>query len=246
MTATTMTTPTNDRSASPIPASGPYRWALPRDERDADPLLLRLDFHQECCVLTDYQGAGGCIQTRLVAPLDVARTLARELAVTTPLLPASCLWWAKTATAVNMGIYVPAQVQTVRLATMYGEQARELRLPFPPLVFVHLSNKAPYVFAARGRPTSAEDQLLHTPAYNVFPSGRVCVGTHAFPAEPELLPRAFFESRFSVALDTASGKSRRHPDDIGRLWAELEGQETYPLDDLAPQLTVADAMRLGE
>ncbi|HEY8742875.1 MAG TPA: hypothetical protein VIU62_07250 [Chloroflexota bacterium] len=169
MTPTTMTIPVNDQSTSPIPASSPYRWSLPRDERDADPLLLRLDFHQECCVLTDYQGTGGCLQTRLVAPLDVARTLARELEVTTPLLPASCLWWAKTATAVNMGIYVPAQVQTVRLATMYGEQARELRLPFPPLVFVHLSNKAPYVFAARGRPTNCEDQLLHCPAYNGAP-----------------------------------------------------------------------------
>ena len=246
MTPTTLMAPPTDPSTSPIPASSPYHWALPRAEQDADPLLLRLDFHQECCVLTDFQGAGGCIQTRLVAPLDVARTLARELAVATPLLPAGCLWWAKTATAVSTGIYVPAQVRTVRLAAMYGEQARELCLPFPALVFVHLSNTAPYVFASRERPTSSDDQLLHCPAYNVFPSGRVCVGTHAFPAEPEHLPRAFFESRFSVALDTASGKSRRHPDDIGKLWAELEGQETYPLDDLEPQLTVADGMRLGE
>lgn len=178
--------------------------------------------------------------------MDIARTLARELDVATPLLPEGCLWWAKTATAVNCGLFVPAQVWAVRLTAGYGEPERELRLPFPPLVFVHLSTAAPYVFAARERPTAPDAPLLHCPAYNVFASGRICVGSHPFPKEPGLLPRAFFESRFSPAMDTAAGKSKRHPEDIGRLWAELDGQAEFPLDDLEPQLRVADAMRLGE
>ena len=46
-------------------------------------------------------------------------------------------------------------------------------------------------------------------------------------------------------MDTARGKSKRHPDDIGRAWAELAGKEAYPLDDLQPALRVRDAMQLG-
>ena len=50
----------------------------------------------------------------------------------------------------------------------------------------------------------------------------------------------------SVAATTASGKSRKHPDDIGRLWAEIAGTGSYPLDDLVPQCAVADAIRIGD
>jgi hypothetical protein len=60
------------------------------------------------------------------------------------------------------------------------------------------------------------------------------------------VPGAFFESHFSVTGDTKAGKSRRHPDDVGKLWRELDGRERYPLDDLVAQFTVADAMNLGE
>jgi hypothetical protein len=79
-----------------------------------------------------------------------------------------------------------------------------------------------------------------------FDSGRVCTGTHRSPADPAQVPEAFFESHFNVTADTRRGKSRRHPDDIGKLWVELDGRTAYPLDDLVEQLTVADALRLGE
>ena len=119
-------------------------------------------------------------------------------------------------------------------------------MPLPGLVFVCLpSRQAPYVFAARVRPTAPLDPLFHAPFFNVFSSGRVCVGTHVFPADPARVADAFFESHFSPAPDTAREKSRRHPDDVGALWQELHRQASFPLDDLVPQCTVADAMRLG-
>jgi PRTRC genetic system protein B len=128
-----------------------------------------------------------------------------------------------------------------------GGAPRKLRLPFPGLVFVCLpARQAPHVFAAKERPRAPDAQLFHCPAFNVFKSGRVCVGSHAFPADPARVPEAFFESHFSAAGDTAGGKSQRHPDDIGKLWRELDGRERYPLDDLVAQLTVADAMNIGE
>ena len=117
----------------------------------------------------------------------------------------------------------------------------------PGLVFVCLpGQQAPYVFAAARRPRRPDDQLAACPCYNVFRSGRVCAGSHRFPADPERIPGAFFESFFSVTADTAGGKSRTYPDDVGRLWAELDGRPAFPADDLVPQLSVADALRLGE
>jgi hypothetical protein len=117
----------------------------------------------------------------------------------------------------------------------------------PGLIFVCMpARQAPYVFAAKARPRTPDDALFYTPAYNVFDSGRVCPGTHAFPADPSKIPEEFFHSYFSATGDTARGKSQRYPDDIGQLWNELDGQSTYPLDDLVPHLRVVDAMRLGE
>ena len=62
--------------------------------------------------------------------------------------------------------------------------------------------------------------------------------------DPARVPEAFFRSYFTP--HGCHGKSQRYPDDIGRLWAELHRQPQYPLDDLVPHLTVAEAMRLGE
>jgi hypothetical protein len=116
----------------------------------------------------------------------------------------------------------------------------------PGLVFVCLpARQAPYVFAATARPRSVDDQLYHVPAYNVFASGRVCTGTHNFPPDPGRIPEEFFRSFFSATADTARGKSRKHPDDIGRRWDEIAGTGTYPGEDLVPQLHVGEALRIG-
>jgi hypothetical protein len=117
----------------------------------------------------------------------------------------------------------------------------------PGLVFVCTPGRqAPSVFAARERPRATGAQLYHCPTYNVFPSGQVCAGSHVFPADPARVPEEFFRSHFSATGDTAQGKSHRYPDDIGRLWAEINGQPTYPVEDLVAQLRVADALRLGD
>ncbi len=75
-------------------------------------------------------------------------------------------------------------------------------------------------------------------------SGRVCPGSHAFPPDPARVPEEFFRSFFSADGGTGRGKSRQHPEDVGALWAELHRRPAYPLDDLVPQLQVADAMRI--
>ncbi|MBI4499073.1 MAG: hypothetical protein HY689_14380 [Chloroflexi bacterium] len=209
-----------------------------------DPLRLRLDFHEESVVVHDY--AGGVVRTKLVSALDVAHALARELDLTSGLVPPDTLWWAKTASGVRVAIWREPRVWTVRLRERYEAKPRRLRLPMPGLVFIcSPGRQVPYVFAARARPRTADEQLYHCPTYNVFPTGRVCPGSHLFPADPAQVPDDFFRSHFSATGDTARGRSQRHPDDIGELWAELRGQTAYPLDDLVPQVRVAEAIRLG-
>lgn len=200
--------------------------------------------------LTDF-GEGGVeapvIRTRPVSALDVAHTLASELDLSTGLLPSDCLWWVSAAGGVRIAVWREPRVWTVRLRERFDAPPKRLRLPMPGLLFVCLpARQAPYVFAAPARPHAPEDPLFHAPCVNVFATGRVCVGSHAFPADPAKVPEAFFESFFSLAPDTARGKSRRQPEDVTRLWAELHRQPSFPMDDLVPQCTVADAMRLGQ
>ena len=234
---------------APTLTSSPYHWALPRDEALADPELLRLSFHAESVVLTDF-GDTDYVKTQLVAALDITKVLAAEIDTNTGVLPGdggawNTLWHAKTIGGLNLGIYVPPAVRTITLSRDW-ERGDELRLPWPPLVFVALPGRKPYAFACHARPGSEDDQLFRLPSYNVFDSGRICAGSATFPEDPSLLPAAFFASRFSRAMDTAAGKSRRHQADIGQAWVELAGTDAYPLDDLVPALRVRDAMQIGE
>jgi hypothetical protein len=210
-----------------------------------DPLLLQLDFHAETVVLREYER--GHARARVVSALDVAHALARELDLSTGVLPEGVLWWSKTASGVRSAVWRAPRVWTVRLRERYDAPPRRLRLPMPGLVFVAMPGRQPpYVFAARARPRSPEDQLYACPTYNVFADARVCTGSHAFPRDPARVPEAFFDSFFSVTADTARGKSRAHPDDVGRLWAEIDRRGDYPEDDLVPHVRVADALRIGE
>jgi hypothetical protein len=223
----------------------PYCWALPPEAGvEEDPLRLRLDFHQECVVLHDY--AGRVVRTRLVSALDVAYALARELNLSTGLLPPDTLWWSRTANGTRIALWREPRIWTVHLRESYDARPRRLRLPMPGLVFIVMPGRqAPYVFAAKSRPHATDEQLYHFPGFNVFPSGRVCPGTHQFPADPARVPESFFESHFAAG-ETGRGKSQRHPDDVALLWAELHRQPAFPLDDLQPALRIDDAIRSGE
>ena len=191
--------------------------------------------------------ADGVTRTRLVSALEVAHALASELDLDTGLLPREALWWAKTAAGVRVAVWREPRVWTIRLRERYDAKPRRLRLPMPGLVFVCMPGRQPpYVFAAKARPTAVSDVLYSCPTFNVFDSGRVCTGSHAFPESASKVPEAFFESYFSAVESTGRGRSRSHPDDVGLLWSELRGQTLFPLDDLVPHGTVADAMRIGQ
>jgi hypothetical protein len=198
--------------------------------------------------------------------VDLAGALSANLPLSSGVLPGdeagpNVLFWATANGWEKVGVWVGPRVW--RLTLLDGPGAtRRLRLPFPGLLFVvdwhtldaeadahkALHRKldvAPYVFAAPRRPTSSKEPLFRAPAYNVFASGRVCTGSHVFPRDPLRVPGEFFASHFRATGDTCTQRSKRHPEDIGHLWRELHGQDAYPLDDLVPQLHLADAFNLA-
>jgi PRTRC genetic system protein B len=217
---------------------------LPGDIKvEVDPLQLRFDFHKESVLLTDYSKSGST-RTKLVSALDVAHALASELDLSSGVLPPDCLWFSKTAGGSRVAIWCPAQVWHVSVK-LDIDDFRKLKLPMPGLVFICQQGwQSPFVFAARKRPTDNHDQLYHCPTFNVFSDGRVCPGTHKFPADPSKVPADFFRSNFSLAGNTRN-RSQKHPEDLAALWNELHNQSDYPLDDLVPALQVIDAMRVG-
>src|SRR5438067_13396050 len=159
------------RDSSPSPTTrmmSPYQRILPAEvEVEEDPLRLRLDFHGESVVLHDY--TDNVVRTKLVSALDVAHALARELDLTTGLLPPDALWWAKTASGVRVAVWREPQVWTVRLRERYDGPAQRLRLPMPGLVFVcPPAGQPPSVFAAKSRPRSPDHQLYRCPTYIIW------------------------------------------------------------------------------
>lgn len=195
-------------------------------------------------LLHDY--AGAAVSTRVVAALDIARTLAEEIDLSTGLLPPETLWYARTSTGDRLAIWRAPRVWNVQVKASYDAKALALKLPMPGLVFLCQRNwTSPFVFAAVKRPTDPGDQLYHCPTFNVFRDGRVCPGNHTFIKDPARVPEDFFKSFFSLTGDSR-GRTRSHSDDLLTFWKDLAKQKTFPLDELQPALTVADAMRIGQ
>lgn len=241
---TTRSRPTASSPSSTSEARSPYDWKAPREaEVAADPLRLRLDFHEESVLVHEYEER--LVRTKRVSALDVAHALARGLDLSTGILPADALWWTRRSTGTLIAIWREPRVWEVRLRTSYQEPPYTYRLPMPGLVFVCSLQRPLYVLAAKERPTEPQQQLYHCPTYNTFAGSGICWGTHAFPANPSEVPEAFFESYFSAGHGTGHGKSRKYPDDIGKLWAELDGRDAYPVDDLVELMTVERAMGVG-
>jgi hypothetical protein len=67
--------------------------------------------------------------------------------------------------------------------------------------------------------------------FNVFHDGRTCPGTHKYPNSIEEIPESFFQSFFSPTADHRN-RSKKYPDDLTKLWEDLDGKKRYPLGDL--------------
>jgi hypothetical protein len=215
-----------------------YQWALPESlEVPPDELKARLDFHQDSIIL--YLLDQGVITTRVVSARDITLALLREVRLGSGLLPEGALSWAQGKAGVEVALWRSARVWLVALETEPFKLPRRLKLPMPGLIFICSPGRPPKVYAAKRRPTSLEDVIYHAPLFNVFSDGRTCPGTHKYPESITEVPDSFFISFFTPTGDY-KGRSKKYPDDLLRLWEELDGKERYPLKDLVPLGNVKD------
>lgn len=235
----------DDNGTAPATAvaevASPWNWALP-DSLDVapDPLKLRLDFHSQVVVLTTYpeQGTGS---VKIVSAQDVAHALASELSVSSGVLPSNALWWTNTRQGALVALWQEPRVRKVALQERALEPPERYEIPMPGLVFVCSPGRAPWVFAAKRRPSKPTDKLYQCPTFNVFSSGRVCPGTHEFPQDISKIPGSFFRSFFSPTGDL-NGRSKAYSNDLKQRWESLRGKTEYPMSDLVEHTRVQDLL----
>jgi hypothetical protein len=232
-------------------AHGPWPEILERlPEFEPDTLQLSLEFYRESVMRRVIDGDGH-VSLAMLDIAEVARALSAGVSLASGILPGeqtgtNTLFWARSNGATRLGVWAGPRTWRLTLRSMEpGGKDRRFRLPFPGLVFVCRADASgAYVFAAPKRPTASNDVLYCCPAPNVFANGKICPGDHAFARDPLKLPSEFFLSRFRLTADTRGGKSRKHPEDVSRLWEELAGEDAFPTEDLVPMLTLQQACDL--
>ena len=219
-------------------------WSLPgATEAPRDTLKVQLEVYGETILLRGFEGDTNWVRT--VSADEIANAFIQHLGFSSGLLPQETLWWGQGETGQVAALWRPPQVWPVALQREAFKPPARLMLPMPGLVFVCSPARAPWVYAALERPTHPDEQLFRMPAFNVFGDGRVCPGSHTFPEEVGLIPESFFQSYFSGTGDSRD-RSKKHPDDLHALWEEIDGKTEYPVEDLVPQCTVAQAMAASE
>ena len=224
--------------------SGTTQWSLPGPaDAPRDVLKVQLEVYNETILLRGFEDESTWVRT--VSADEIANVFTQHLGFSSGLLPQEALWWNQGETGQVVALWRPPQVWSVALQREAFQPPARLRLPMPGLVFVCSPGRAPWAYAALDRPTCPEQQLFRIPAFNVFGDGRVCPGSHRFPEEVGLIPESFFQSFFSLAGDSHN-RSKKHPDNLPALREEIDGKTEYPVEDLVPQCTVAQAMAVSE
>lgn len=217
-----------------------YKWVLPEGfEVPPDELLLRLDFYYDTVVM--HNKNGGVITTRMVSARDVTMALMSQISLKSGLLPEGTLYWGQGKGGAEVALWRPPRVWAVALQEEAFTAARRLSLPMPGLIFVCSSGRSPSVYAAKRRPRPG-DTIYHAPLFNLFNDGRSCAGTHKYSPDVRKIPEEFFTAFFTISANYG-GRSKRYPNDLLKLWEELDGQKRYPLDDLMPAGRVEDLMK---
>ncbi len=219
-------------------------WSLPgATDVPRDALKTQLEVYGETILLRGFEGDADWVRT--VSADEIANVFTQHLGFSSGLLPRDALWWNQGETGQMVALWRPPLIWSVALQREAFKPPARLRLPMPGLVFVCSPGRAPWVYAALSRPSDPDQPLYRMPAFNVFRDGRVCPGSHTFPEQVSLIPESFFQSFFSGTGDTKD-RSKKHPDNLHALWEELDGKSEYPVEDLVPQCTVAQAMAVSE
>ena len=204
-----------------------------------DEIKARLDFYGDSIIF--YLMDEGVIKTKMVSARDVTFALLREVSMASGLLPPGALWWKQGREGQVIALWRPPKVWPVALQLEAFKPPRRFRLPMPGLIFLCTPGRPPRVYAAKKRPESTKQVIYHAPLFNVYQNGTTCPGTHQYPADISEVPESFFTSFFTQEA-FQGGRSNKHPQDLLKLWEELDGRKRYPLGDLVPIGHVEDLL----
>lgn len=198
----------------------------------AQPRLV-LTFYDHAVILRKIEQTG--TREYPVDPTALSKALAAESRFSTGLLPPYTLSVAQSGALGRVIGYRPAG----KVGLWLEGATDAVRIPLPPLVLMRNTRDqrvAGYnIFAVKGFPKSPKTRLYNAPFPNN--SGSVCWGTVARPSA-KALGSASLEEDWTLFLGSRfgnhspGGKSQRQPQDIRKLYLEIEGTEKYPLDDL--------------
>ena len=208
-----------------------------------DKLRVQVEIYKENIIMRRFDGQ--TVQVTMISADDLANTFAQSVGYQSGILPPNTLWWKQRPSGQLVALWRPPGIWPAALQSEPLRPPERFNLPMPGLVFICSPGQAPWVLAARERPQSPQDTLYRMPAFNIFRDGRVCPGNHRFPQEVDQTPESFFKSFFSLTGDTHN-RSHKHPKDLRALWEEIDDTQTYPLDDLVQQTTVAKAMEIHD
>ncbi len=219
----------------------PFQRILPDSLKvGKDKLMLRLDFYGEAIMMQDFRAEGG--EFRMVSAHDLAHAITSELPYATGILPEGTLWWSNSNAGAVTAIWVPPGVRRLALQKEALKAPERLDVPLPGLIFLCRPGRPPHIYAASKRPTGPKDKVYKAPLANTYDDGRTCPGNHRYPDDVGEIPSSFLVSFFTMEVQGQC--SKKHPDDVTKMWRELHGKNEWPLDDLVYHGTVNDLMRM--
>lgn len=200
------------------------------------PPLAQIDIYDSLCVLTRRAGPGQAWRSYPINPSALAQALA-GVPTGTGLLPPHTLATGHLNGAPFYVLYVPPRRVDLQI-TIAGRTCAQ-PLTTPPLIWGGWRRDY-RVLAWPGpeQPTQPRGWLAHAPFPNCYADGRVCWGDSDPRPEASgatMLPALdlfLTGSAFNNHID--GGKSVRKPGSILALYAELDVEQPYPLDDLIP------------
>lgn len=219
-----------------------FEWAVPGELGiPPDPLRLRLDFHHQAVVMTNFKEE--TVTRKVVSAMDIAHSLAGELSFGSGLLPDRTLWWRNTRSGPVVAIYDEPRVRLLALLVDVGKPAIRFKVPLPGMIFLCRPGNTPWVYAVKKKPTKETDTVYKAPLANVFANGRTCPGSHQFPTRVDDTVQSFFMSFFSATADLHN-RSNKFPQNVIYLWKHLNNKKQFPMGDLVAHGTVRDLMEM--
>lgn len=201
-----------------------------------DTLMIRIDVFSESIVLTDFCTA--MVKTKMVSAHDIATSFVKELTFNSGFLPENTLWWKTTKFGPVHAVYVNPQIRTISLIKSELKKPQRYLIPLPPLIFLCIPCRSPWVYAVKERPQSENDVVYKAPFYNVYSTGYTCGGSNRYPSDPQGIIEMFLNSFFSPHL--ASDGRVESGITMEQLWKKLRKKPSFPLDELVKHGTIKD------